>query len=106
MNANSKTRKPKEDPRWLDHPGNVRKIIRWFYGLCGLVILVDVVFSLGWHKHAAFSEEVEIHTIETLPGFYGLYGFLACVGLVYVSKLMRDWKGKKLLMRDEDYWEK
>ena len=47
MSAHSKTRKPKEDPRWLDHPGNVRKIIRWFYGLCGLVILVDVVFSFG-----------------------------------------------------------
>ena len=106
MSANSKTSKLKEDPRWLDQPENVRKIIRWFYGLCGLVILVDVVFSMGWHKHAAFSEEVGIHAIETLPAFYGLYGFLACVGLVYVSKLMRDWKGKKLLMREEDYWDK
>lgn len=47
MSAHSKSPKPKENPRWLDHPENVRKIIRWFYGLCGLVILVDVVFSFG-----------------------------------------------------------
>ena len=71
-----------------------------------LIILIDLIFSLGWHKHAAFAEELSLHSIETLPAFYGLYGFVACVGLVYVSKWMRDWKGKKILMREEDYWEK
>jgi len=41
-----------------------------------------------------------------LPAFYGVYGFLACVGLVYVSKVMRGWMGKNILMRSENYWEK
>lgn len=95
-----------EPKRWLDEPKNVSKIIRGFYFLCGLVILVDLIFSLGWHKHAAFREEFSVHSIETMPAFYGLYGFLACVALVFVSKLMRDWNGKKILMRDEDYWDK
>ncbi len=100
-------RKKKDEPkRWLDHPGNVRKIIRGFYWLCGLVILVDLVFSIGWHKHAIFKEGASLHALETLPAFYGLYGFLACVGLVYVSKVMRGWKGRSLLMREEDYWDK
>ena len=95
-----------EEPRWLDSAENVRKVIRWFYGLCVLVILADLIFSLGWHKHAAFAEESSLHAIETLPAFYGIYGFLACVGLVYVSKVMRGWKGKNILMRSENYWEK
>lgn len=95
-----------EPKRWLDEPDNVRKIIRGFYWLCGLVILADVVFTVGWHKHAAFGEDSNLHSLETLPAFYGIYGFLACVGLVYVSKLMRDWKGKKTLMREQDYWDK
>ena len=95
-----------EPKRWLDEPYNVRKIIRGFYWLCGLVIVADLIFTVGWHKHAAFAEDFSLRTVETLPAFYGIYGFLACVGLVYVSKLMRDWKGKKTLMRDEDYWDK
>lgn len=106
MSARKKNPKPKEQPRWLDRPENVRKIIRGFYGLCVSIILIDLVFSLGWHKHAAFGEEISLHSVETLPGFYGIYGFLACVGLVYISKVMRGWKEKNILMREEDYWEK
>ena len=90
----------------MDESDNVRKIIRGFYWLCGLVIVADLIFTLGWHKHAAFAEDCSLRSVETLPAFYGIYGFLACVGLVYVSKLMRDWKGKKTLMREEDYWDK
>ena len=59
------------------------------------MILADVIFSLVWHKHAIFKEDASLHSYETLPAFYGIYGFLACVGLVYVSKLMRSWNGKK-----------
>ena len=101
-----KQEKVKESKHWLDEPANVNRVIKGFYFLCALIILIDLIFSLGWHKHAAFAEELSLHSIETLPAFYGLYGFFACVGLVYVSKWMRDWKGKKILMREEDYWEK
>ena len=101
-----KQEKAKESKYWLDEPANVNRVIKGFYFLCVIIILIDLIFSLGWHKHAAFAEELSLHSIETLPAFYGLYGFVACVGLVYVSKWMRDWKGKKILMREEDYWEK
>ena len=106
MTAKSKNLNAKEKPRWLDSPENIRTVIRGFYGLCALIIVVDLIFSLGWHKHAALAEDSNLHALETLPAFYGIYGFLACVGLVYVSKLMRGWKGKNILMREEDYWEK
>ena len=59
-----------------------------------------------FHKHSAFDPDFLIHDLEIIPAFYGFYGFAACVGLVYVSKLMRGWKEKKFLMRDENYWEK
>ena len=84
----SKAKEKKEESKhWLDDPVNVRKIIRGFYWVCGLVILADVIFSLGWHKHEAFGEDFALHGIETLPAFYGLYGFVACVGLVYAFQV-------------------
>ena len=38
--------------------------------------------------------------IELYFGFYGIYGFVCCVFLVLAAKELR-----KLLMRDEDYYE-
>lgn len=74
---------------WLDNPKNVDKVY-WS------VIVVSILLFLGdafYHKHPEFG-------IETLFGFYGLYGFVACVGLVLAAKGLRI-----LLMRDEDYYD-
>ena len=101
-----KSKKTDQSDYWLDRPKNVRKVIIGFYGLCGLVLLFDLVYSIFFHKHSAFDPDFLIHDLEIIPAFYGFYGFAACVGLVYVSKLMRGWKEKKFLMRDENYWEK
>ena len=40
------------------------------------------------------------HPWEALFGFYGIYGFVACVILVLLAKEMR-----RILMRREDYYE-
>mgnify|MGYP001572290859 CR=1 FL=1 len=101
-----KNKNPHEPKRWLDNPGNIKNFLKFFFGLCGICLLVDLIYSLGWHKHHAFYEEGTIRTMEAFPVFYGLYGFLACVLLILVSKMMRSISGKKILMRDEDYWEK
>ena len=103
---NKKNIKPNAAKRWLDKPQNIRLFIRGFYCLCAVIMLADFVFSIGWHKHAAFSKDSGLHGVEPLPAFYGIFGFLSCLGLVYASKLMRSWKGKNVLMRDEDYWDK
>ena len=76
------TKKKNEPKRWLDDPQNVKKIIRGFYWLCGLVIVVDLIFSVVWHKHAIFKQEESLHTLETLPAFYGC--------LLYTSPSPRD----------------
>jgi len=72
-----------------DDPGNVKLLLRIFYVVCAILILVDFVF----HRHA-------VHPIEHWWGFYPLYGFVACVTLVLVAKEMR-----KVLMRDPDYYD-
>lgn len=105
MKTKSKRKELIPSKTWLDNPEYRKKTFRIFFVLCGAVLLVDLVFSLAWHKHAAFSEEVSLHVLETLPAFYGLFGFLTCGGLVVLAKFMREWRGKKILMRKEDYWD-
>jgi hypothetical protein len=85
-----------ESRRWLDSPANVKKVIRWFFISCGVMALLDVVFwkHLFVHKHTSFP-------FENIPFFYCLYGLSACVILVILAKGLR-----KILMRDEDYYDR
>jgi len=74
---------------WFDKPENVRKLLRVFYVICGLLVLVDFVV----HRHV-------YHGWENIPAFYAIYGFVGCVVLVLIAKEMR-----KFLMRGEDYYD-
>ncbi len=103
---NKKNKTPDAAKRRLNDPQNIRLFIRGFYCVCAIVMLADFIFSIGWHKHAAFSKDSGLHGVEPLPAFYGIFGFLSCLCLVYATKFMRSWKGKNVLMRGEDYWEK
>lgn len=75
---------------WLDKPANVDWLVHRFYVLCGLFLLIDPFI----HKHGPFQ-------IEHMWGFYCIFGFVACVGLVLVAKELR-----KVLMRPEDYYDR
>ena len=79
-----------DNTHFFEKPANVRLVLRIFYGLCVLLLLGDFII----HRHIA-------HPWERLPGFYPLFGFVACVLLVLVAKEMR-----KVLMRREDYYER
>ena len=62
----------------------------WIWlAVCLLVAAIDLVY----HRHV-------VHAWEAWPGFYSLYGFVACVALVLAARVMR-W----LLMRPEDYYD-
>ncbi len=74
---------------WLDKPANVKKLLLILYILCAALLLID----LFYHKHA-------IIKLEDSFGFYGIYGFVACVILVLVAKKMRH-----LVGRPEGYYE-
>ena len=75
---------------WLDHPANVDRLVRAFYAVCAALIAIDVFVP----KHGPFS-------IEHWFGFYGWFGFIACVALVLIAKQLR-----RVLMRPEDYYDR
>lgn len=79
----------KEKIYFFDRPENVSRVLKVFYGICVLLVLVD--FAV--HRHIGFNW-------EKIPAFYALYGFIACVLLVIVAKKMRN-----VLMRKEDYYD-
>jgi len=74
---------------FFDKPGNVKRMLRAFYGVCAALFIADFVF----HRHAE-------QTVEGWWGFYAIYGFVACVLLVLMAKEMR-----KVLMRGQDYYD-
>lgn len=82
--------KEKDDKTYLfDNPRNVTRLLRGFYVICAILFITDFIV----HRHI-------VHPWENFPGFYAIYGFVACVLLVVVAKEMR-----KVLMRKEDYYD-
>lgn len=61
-----------------------------YFGLAALVI-IDIFVD----KHHA-------HTwVEHIPGFWSLFGFVACVAIIIISK----WFGHQGIMTREDYYD-
>ena len=75
---------------WLDDPKNVDRLVHAFYAVCAVLIAIDVFVP----KHGPFA-------IEHWFGFYGWFGFVACVALVLIAKQLR-----RMLMRPEDYYDR
>jgi hypothetical protein len=78
-----------DDDRWLDKPRNVTRIVYGLAALCTVALIADLFYA----KHPYFG-------IERWPGFYAVYGFVVSLTLVLTAKQLR-----KLLRRDEDYYE-
>ena len=73
----------------------VRMILSSLFILCGCIFLLDFLFlSDAFDKHA-------VYEWENWPGFYAVFGFVACVLLVLISKYIL----RPLVKRDEDYYE-
>jgi hypothetical protein len=79
-----------EQQDFFDKPENIGKLLKVFYALCVVLVVVDLVV----HRHI-------YHSWENIPAFYAIYGFVGCVALVVVAKAMR-----KVLMKEEDYYDK
>ena len=58
-----------------------------------LIILIVVDFIIPRHEIHFFGDKV--------PGFWSLFGFIACVLIIIVSK----WVGHLGLMQDENYYD-
>ncbi len=79
-----------DDPRWLDDPRHVTRIVHVLMGLCALALVADFFYT----KHPFFD-------VEEFPGFYAVYGFVVSTALVLSAKQLR-----KLVGRPEDYYER
>ncbi|HJO87562.1 MAG TPA: hypothetical protein QF359_11420 [Rhodospirillales bacterium] len=75
---------------WLDDMRNVHKIFWALVVICCLLMVSDLFI----HKHTDFG-------FQGLFGFFGLFGFCLSFLLVLTSKQLR-----KIVMRDEDYYDK
>lgn len=67
-------------------------VIRLSYVGLALVVAWDVLFVSKEHAHTA---------VEHIPGFWAVFGFIACVVIIVVSK----WFGHRGIMTREDYYD-
>lgn len=88
-----------EREHFFDKPGNVRLALRVLFTVCAVTFALDLV-SLALRLAGAHELRHAERAWEGLPGFYAIFGFVACVTLVLVAKQMR-----KVLKRDEDYYD-
>ncbi len=75
---------------WLVRPGTIRLL--WVIFLC--VLAVTILASLFTEVHAWFR-------IDGSFAFYAWYGFLTCIGMVLVAKLLGC-----LLHRKDSYYDR
>ena len=73
----------------FDNPQNVKRLLLIFW----ISLLVLLIIDLFVPKETEFPW-------EGFPNFFATYGFLSCVVLVFVAKLLR-----LFVKRDEDYYE-
>ncbi len=73
---------------WVDRPGSGTKLFRALGLLCALLLVIDLLI----HKHGHFH-------IEDVWAFYGVYGFVSFVCVIYGAKTLRFFA-----KRDEDYY--
>lgn len=74
----------------FDKPENVKRVLIIFFISSAAVLLIDLIY----HRHTIFAWEEYF-------GFYAVYGFVACVILVIVSKYIL----RPLTMRKEEYYD-
>ncbi|MCX5876830.1 MAG: hypothetical protein NT087_11165 [Deltaproteobacteria bacterium] len=70
----------------------LKLVIRLSYVGLALVVAWDVLFVSKEHAHTA---------VERIPGFWAVFGFIACVVIIIVSK----WFGHRGIMTREDYYD-
>ncbi|MFT5573860.1 MAG: hypothetical protein ACI9FR_002796 [Cryomorphaceae bacterium] len=79
---------PSENDDWLVRPTTIRLLWRLFIGVLALTILAQLLIKVKGY-----------FVVDGWFGFAALFGFLACLAMVLVAKLLG-----RLLKRDEDYY--
>jgi hypothetical protein len=80
----------------LENPVRRTRLKRLAYAILAAVALAEAILPRifpGGESHFAF---------EDFPAWGSIYGFLSCVAIIVISKLI----GKLWLMRPEDYYDR
>ena len=68
----------------LEEPQTISLMIKGLAGFCGLLLVINLFV----HLHGHFE-------IESVPGFYGVFGFIAFAFIVIATKYLREIIGRK-----------
>jgi hypothetical protein len=79
----------KRELKIFDKPQNVKRFLYFFFA--SLVVLLIVDFFI--HKHAEFPWEGALD-------FFAAYGFISCVLLIFIAKILR-----LIIKRNENYYD-
>lgn len=97
MNTSSTNQAQQDKPTFFDKPSNVNTMMRIFYVLSFLLVLVDFFI----HRHELYLKDGNIiKMLEQFPTFYAVYGFVGCSLLVFGAQLMR-----LFLMKKENFYD-
>jgi len=69
---------------------------KWHWIALGIVFFISLVLEFG------FMTIKDPHWWNSIPAFYGIWGFLGCVAIIYISK----WLGKFFILSDEGYYDR
>jgi hypothetical protein len=75
---------------FLDSSENIKKVRKYFFVALGVLLIIDPFI----HKHTEFPW-------EGAPFFYAVYGYAACVSLIFIAKALRF-----IVKRNKDYYSK
>ena len=79
--------KPGKPLNFLDAPETKKKFRKYFYITLCLLLIIDITAFFLFERHGHFAW-------EEVPIFNAVYGFTACVGLIFIAKILR-WIVKK-----------
>jgi hypothetical protein len=82
-------KKKKKELTFLDSTKNRTRVRNYFY--ISLLVLLVVDFFVHKHGHFPWEEALE---------FFAVYGFISCVSLIFIAKVLR-----LLVKRKEDYYD-
>jgi hypothetical protein len=72
----------------------LKTVVRLSFVLLALLVLADAIPAIVNKEHAHTS-------LEHLPGFWSVFGFIGCVVIIIASK----WFGHAGIMQREDYYD-
>ena len=74
---------------------HLKTVVRISIALLVVLVVLDAIPGLVGKEHHAHTK------LEFIPGFWSIFGFVACVLIIFLSK----WYGHAGIMTREDYYD-